>query len=463
MAISRAQLEQQIQRLADGGTADPLKTPEVVSETEVLEVEPEAPETTVDPMQAQINAMLAAMRPKTPEPLDFDKSYKNYAERLKPYFSQSTRPTFYDLASDIGAAMLSADPTAGAFRSAGIGFSNFNDRLRKSKESRIALDRQVGLQAMQMAMADEKSAKDYLNKIELERIKLANKPYDPIIYEVPTEDGGVKTVEVNPSNQFEVAAIRMISGAKQIKLPTSTVSVDSRVMPPSTREKRAGEALIELEERWIKDASTAVSQNQLTNQFMLQLARLGPEGWGRIATGTLPARQVLSELGVRADENLDDQQLALTLGTRIAMGLIGETKGAITEMEMRLFLAASPTLSSTYNGAMKQAAFLQRIANLNIKKAEDYNKAVAEGLLKDAETDSDKLRLAQGWELSWRQKPENQFLTAEERSELQALASQEPEAAKAFRESFFADMKTSPSVNTDLSSITIQKVPKSGE
>lgn len=463
MAISRAQLEQQIQRLADGGTVDPLKTPEVVSETEVLEVKPEAPETTVDPMQAQINAMLAAMKPKTPEPFDFDKSYKKYAERLKPYFSQSTRPTFYDLASDIGAAMLSADPRAGAFRSAGVGFSNFNDRLRKSKESRIALDRQVGLQAMQMAMADEKSAKDYLNKIELERVKLANKPYDPIIYEVPTEDGGVKTVEVNPSNQFEVAAIRMIPGAKQIKLPTSTVSVDSRVMPPSTLEKKAGEALIELEEAWIKDASTAVSQNQLTNQFMLQLARLGPEGWGRIAAGTLSARQVLSELGVRPDESLDDQQLALTLGTRIAMGLIGDTKGAITEMEMRLFLAASPTLSSTYKGALKQAAFLQRIANLNIKKAEDYNKAVAEGLLKDAETDSDKLRLAQGWELSWRQKPENQFLTAEERSELQALASQEPETAKAFRDSFFADMQTSPSVNTDLSDIAIQKAPKSGE
>lgn len=461
MATSKAQLERQILGLS--GEAPASSGPQVleVNPTEVVDIETGSP-AVKDPIQEQIDNMNSSLRPKA-EPFDFDKSYKKYAERLKPYFSQSTRPTFYDLASDIGAAMLSADPTAGAFRSAGVGFSNFNDRLRKSKESRIALDRQVGLQAMQMAMTDEKAAKDYLNKIELERIKLANKPYDPIIYEVPTEDGGVKTVEVNPSNQLEVAAIRMIPGAKQIKLPTSTVSVDSRVMPPSTLEKKAGEALIKLEETWIKDASTAVSQNQLTNQFMLQLARLGPEGWGRIATGTLPARQVLSELGVRPDESLDDQQLALTLGTRIAMGLIGDTKGAITEMEMRLFLAASPTLSSTYKGAMKQASFLQRIANLNIKKAEDYNKAVAEGLLKDAETDSDKLRLAQGWELSWRQKSENQFLTAEERSELQALALQEPKLAKAFRESFFADMQTSPSVNTDLSGINIQKVPKSGE
>jgi hypothetical protein len=414
----------------------------------------------IDETRRQLAALSGS---STRQPFDFGKSYEKYAERLKPFFSESTRPTFYDLASDLGAAMLSADPTAGVFRSAGIGFSNFNERLRKSEENRIALDRQVGLQAMQMAIADENSAKDYLNKIELERIKLANKPYDPLIYEVPTKDGGVRTVEVNPSNQFEVAAIRAIPGAKQIKLPTSKVSVDSRVMPLSTSEKKAGEALIELEGTWIEDASTAVSQNQLTNQFMLQLSRLGPEKWGRIEAGTLAARQVLSELGIRPDESISDQQLALTLGTRIAMGLIGDTKGAITEMEMRLFLAASPTLSSTYEGALKQAAFLQRIANLTIKKAEDYNDAVATGLLEGAETDYDKLRLAQGWELSWRQKSENQFLTQEERSELYAKALKEPIVAKALRESFFADMKTSSSVNTDITDIDIIKAPQSGE
>tara|TARA_R110001632_G_scaffold194870_1_gene316335 strand:- start:52 stop:789 length:738 start_codon:yes stop_codon:yes gene_type:complete len=243
----------------------------------------------------------------------------------------------------------------------------------------------------------------------------------------------------------------MVPGAEQIKLSTSSVSVDARPTPMATSDKKAGEALIALEGKWIEDASTAVSQNQLTNQFMLQLARLGEEGWGRIEAGTLSARQVLSELGLRSDTSLSDQQLALTLGTRIAMGLVGQTKGAITEMEMRLFLAASPTLSSTHDGALKQAAFLQRISNLTIKKAEDYNKAVAEGLLAEAETDSDKLRLAQGWELSWRQKANNQFLTAAERSELQSLAAKEPDASKAFRKDFFANMEGSSAMKTDFS------------
>ena len=450
MATSKAQLEQQILGLSEEVPASSGPQVLEVNPTEVVDIEAGSP-AAKDPIQEQIDSMNSSLRPKA-EPFDFDKRFEKYSERLKPYFSQSTRPTFYDLASDIGAAMLSADPRAGAFRSAGVGFSNFNDRLRKSKESRIAIDRQIGLQAMQMAMTDERAAKEFLDKKELEKIKLANKPYDPLIYEYPDPiTGETKRVEINPNNSYEVNAIRMVPGAEQIKLSTSSVSVDARPTPMATSDKKAGEALIALEGKWIEDASTAVSQNQLTNQFMLQLARLGEEGWGRIEAGTLSARQVLSELGLRSDTSLSDQQLALTLGTRIAMGLIGDTKGAITEMEMRLFLAASPTLSSTHGGALKQAAFLQRISNLTIKKAEDYNKAVAEGLLAEAETDSDKLRLAQGWELSWRQKADNQFLTAAERSELQALAEKEPVASKAFRKDFFANMEGSSEMKTDFS------------
>ena len=44
------------------------------------------------------------------------------------------------MASDLGAANLSADQNAGVFRSAGMGFYNFNDRLRKDYGSRLAFD-----------------------------------------------------------------------------------------------------------------------------------------------------------------------------------------------------------------------------------------------------------------------------------------------------------------------------------
>ena len=65
----------------------------------------------------------------------FSTRYDDYVSKLTPLFNAQPEPTgkqkFFDLASDIGAAMLSADPTAGAFRSAGAGFAAFNERQRK--------------------------------------------------------------------------------------------------------------------------------------------------------------------------------------------------------------------------------------------------------------------------------------------------------------------------------------------
>ena len=389
MAITREQLEEQIVGLSD----DPAE--EYGSGTGLKPLDTEQ---FVDPVQNQIDEMAKALQPK---PFDFDASFDKYSKRLAPYFSQSTRPTFYDMASDIGKAMLSADPTAGAFRSAGIGFSNFNERLRKDKESRIALDRQIGLQAMQMAMADERAATDYLNKLELERIKLAGKPYDPLIYEVPDPKTGESvTIEVDPRNPVEVAAIRRIPGATQIKLPDSQITIDSRTIPETTYDKESAKTLNELEKEWADEAKQGVSQNQLTSMFLYQLQKLGPDGFGVVEAGTLGARQILDDLGIVVDKTIPDQQLVNTLGTRIAMALVGQTKGAITEMEMRLFLSASPTLASTYEGALKQAALLQRIGNLNIRRAEDWNQAVQEGILDGAETASDRLRVARNSTIS---------------------------------------------------------------
>jgi len=462
MAISRVQLEQQIQNLEGGGAAG-IKAPLPPIDPNVqaaLDVDlsknrekfgmPSQQQEMIDSLNDQILSRAMPSTRATAAPFDFDKSFDKYSRRLTPFFSQSTRPTFYDMASDLGAAMLSADPTAGVFRSAGIGFSNFNERLRKDKESRLALDRQVGLQAMQMAMTDERAAQDFLNKTELERIKNSQKPYEPLIYEVPNpKTGELETVEVNPNNAMEVYTIRNTPGAKQIKLPTSSVTVDSRTLTQGQFDKDQGKNLAAMTKQWRENAAAGRSQTQLTNLFLVTLNKLGPEKWGKIQAGTLSGRQILSELGLRDDKSLDDQQVANTLGTRLAMSLIALTKGAITEMEMRLFIAASPSLTSTYDGALRQAAFLQRIADLNIKKSDDYSQAVSEGLLNGVESDQERLNRVTQWESKWYKQPSNQFLTKSEYAELQELAKKEPDAAIKLRQSFFDDDKNN--MNTDFS------------
>jgi len=462
MATSRSQLSEQIRKLQGGGT--PLGLPQDLQQSvgDVLAVDTNQLRADVGLESRELErlnelrAMLAQQGASTSasqaeEPFDFQASFDKYTQRLTPFFADSPRPTLFDLASDIGAAMLSADPTTGAFRSAGAGFANFNERLRKDRESRLALDRQLGLQAFKMAVADQKAARDYLNAVNLERIKTSQKPYDPLIYEVPDPKGGEpKIVEINPNNQLEVDLIRRTPGAKQIKLPDSQIQIDQRASTPSEFEKDQGRELSALLTQWREDAKAARDQTMLTNQFLAVINRLGPEGWGRLQAGTVSARSILQELGLRDDPNLGDQALASTLGTRLSMSLIALTKGAITEMEMRLFQAASPSLAQTYEGALKQAALLQRIANLSVKKAEDYATAASEGLLDGAETDDERLNRVTRWESEWFKK--NRFLTTDEEKELRELALKEPEAAKAFRMEFLQEQGE---LNTDLSDLDL--------
>jgi hypothetical protein len=328
--------------------------------------------------------------------------------------------------------MLSADPTTGAFTRAGIGFSNFADRMRKQKESDRLLNRQIGLEALKLANADEQAAKKYLNEKELLTIENESKPYDPLVYEVPNPEGGEPIqVRVDPRNPAQVAAIENTPGARQVKLPTSQVNVEAP-KPESTATKEAGKAFIEFENQIFQESKAANSASVITQAFLSLLTNLGEEGFGRIQSSTLGVRQLLDELGIRYDKNIDNQIMANTLGTRISMALVGQTKGAISNAEMILFLSASPTLASTHEGALRQAAFLQRISNLTIKKAEDWAKE-APAILKDIpiEDSERRLRAARAWELKWQRN--NPFLNDSERAELREAAKGESEKARLYR------------------------------
>ena len=65
------------------------------------------------------------------------------------------------------------------------------------------------------------------------------------------------------------------------------------------------------------------------------------------------------------------------MGLRIAMGLIGQTKGAISNAEMELFLAASPGLGMTKAGYMRLIGILHRINQKSIDMNDFINEKLA--------------------------------------------------------------------------------------
>jgi len=188
MAISRAQLEKQIQNLEVGGMAG-LKVPPPPIDPNVqavldVDLDQTRAELGIESRQQEINNLMkqaqraaransSASRSRLPgiEVPDFDDSFEKYQNQLRNVYGSRSRPSFYDMASTVGGAMLSADPTAGAFRSAGMGLAQFGKEQAALKEQRLQEDRAIGMKAFEMAKKDEDSARNLINEYELLKAK----------------------------------------------------------------------------------------------------------------------------------------------------------------------------------------------------------------------------------------------------------------------------------------------------
>ena len=159
--------------------------------------------------------------------------------------------------------------------------------------------------------------------------------------------------------------------------------------------------------------------------------RLGPEGYGPQEAFTLPIRKILVGVGLGGmvdDQKVGDQILMNQLGIGFAMAIVGQTKGAISNREMEMFLAASPVLTSSYNGFMKQLDYLDRIAERSEKFAIDYANKAAE--LEDSGISERKIkRKLDLCEAEWRGK--NPLFQEDEFNELAALSRGDKEALEA--------------------------------
>jgi hypothetical protein len=177
MSMTRAQLEEQIRGFQAGGQVDPFQgyltpappaagLPNPSPFRGYLEPETETEQERIDRLRKQAEEIIAkrqqealdAQREKRDEAFTY--GMERYKKQLAPLLSSSPRPTLFDLASDLGAAMLAAPADAGAFRSAGTGFAAFNERLRAHRQEKRQVDQQVALKAFELAKTDEKEAQD---------------------------------------------------------------------------------------------------------------------------------------------------------------------------------------------------------------------------------------------------------------------------------------------------------------
>ena len=414
MAIGRPQIPAEIDAFATGGIVTPSND-----------------------QFSQLGAMMTSrFQP-------FEQNVQKYQQRLAPYVYQAPRMNIYDFASELGAGLLSTPNTGGAsaFTGLGVGFNRVSDRLRNAREENAKARNQIGLQAAQLAMQDEQGALQFLQEYELKNLDYKNKRGDLITFEYTdpaTKQVVTQTVRDNIANDAIIEDLITTKGAVEVKSPSSVVNVGGT----NLRATKAIASQYASEDDILARERAGVSTIANVNEALAIAERIGPENFGPKAQMTLYGRKWLSSFGINdenADELLGDQLVLNQISMGFTMDIVSRTKGAISNREMELFIAASPGLGSNYNGFLKQANYLKRIGERDVAFSHAYNQKAEEleaQVDRGEVTDSQLTRKLRRFESDWYD--QNLIFSKDETEELKNIVSGRQGYAEEFDENVYA-------------------------
>ena len=358
---------------------------------------------------------------------DFETNVAKYQKRLEPYSYQAPKMGIFDLASELGAGLLSTPNTGGAsaYTGLGVGFTRFSDKLKQQETDNAKARQQLGLQAAQLAMQDEQKADEFLNQIALKTIDNANKDqsYIRIEYDEVDPDGNVvtkdKTLANILSNRAEIDDLFAKGGREVTKASTQINMPDPNA---GYGERKAIDAIAASSASYqAKANSSQATIDQVNLAYTLALrAKQSGGSFGPAAAYTLKMKEMIIGLGfgdlLDAPGAVPELKALNQLSMNFVMGIVSQTKGAISEREMDLFINASPTLGSTFEGFLTQLQLLEKLASRDKEFYKDYLDEMTR--LEDEEIFGKKQEnTLNKFKVNWSEK--NPLLTTEEESALQ--------------------------------------------
>tara|TARA_R110002012_G_scaffold25896_3_gene85101 strand:+ start:3135 stop:4682 length:1548 start_codon:yes stop_codon:yes gene_type:complete len=398
MAITRAQIPEQIDVFREGGSANSAMTLE-----ELLEAAKTLPRDEFDAISKQyIDANYPIPTPRTAEPNEvapvksdpytdlynemsslqptYDTSYQKYMQRLSQNAPQRPKMNIFDVASELGRGLLSTPNTGvgSAYQGLGVGFDNISQKIQADKKMYEDQRREIQMMATQLAMQDEQKAEEFLNQVALKRIEAANKDVDYITLEYDEVIGGETVTKRQriPDTQANAAIINDLyekNNAREIKPATTQINLPGG---STDADKAALNQMFKDQEAFGEKAEASNSTLDQVSQARLLAEEVGSEDFGPFSRATLQAREFVDGIGfgdlLEDPSKIAPQKALNQLSMSFTMGIVSQTKGAISDREMKLFIQASPTLGSTYEGYMKQLELLERLAARDSQFYQEY-------------------------------------------------------------------------------------------
>ena len=366
---------------------------------------------TMDDSLAELAALIERKK-------DFDTNRAKYEQRLGSVVEPTQPMDVFDAASALGRGLLETPNTGGASAYIGLaaGFNNLSDEVKKNEEQMRQERQQVAMKAMELAMTDEREAEKYLSDYNFELIKNANKKVEYQTIEYTNEKGDQVSERVKDNTEGNTYINDLMAKGMKVRIIGDYDVVDQRGESELSK-KTAASITDDFKQRKEKLRAATATQEQVGQAFQLA-QKIGPSGFGPTQRMLLPFREFAVEMGVGGMDKfkIGDQKALNQLSMNFTMGIVSMTKGAISDREMKLFIGASPTLGSTYDGFMSQLKLLDRLSIHDVKRQTDY-------LNEAARLDEQGLTSLQiqgklaTFDAEWRKN--NPFLTKEEEEFLQ--------------------------------------------
>jgi len=366
---------------------------------------------TMDDSLAELAALIERKK-------DFDTNRAKYEQRLGSVVEPTQPMDVFDAASAIGKGLLETPNTGGSSAYIGLaaGFNNLSDEVKENEERMRQERQQVAMKAMELAMTDEREAEKYLSDYNFELIKNANKKVEYQTIEYTNEKGDQVSERVKDNTEGNTYINDLMAKGMKVRIIGDYDVVDQRGESELSK-KTAASITDDFKQRKEKLRAATATQEQVGQAFQLA-QKIGPSGFGPTQRMLLPFREFAVEMGVGGMDKfkIGDQKALNQLSMNFTMGIVSMTKGAISDREMKLFIGASPTLGSTYDGFMSQLKLLDRLSIHDVKRQTDY-------LNEAARLDEQGLTSLQiqgklaTFDAEWRKK--NPFLTKEEEEFLQ--------------------------------------------
>jgi len=396
MAITRAQLPEQIDVFQNGGDAtlvEPLSVEQMIvygdplagsssANRKISDVDRTSPEieslssTTFDSIDTQANdltKMFSNLEGRNE--FDFSKSYNKYLDRLAPALSAPTKMSIFDFAAELGKG-LAATPNVGGtslYTGLSVGFTNVSDALRTRRENFEKERKAAQNMAIELALRDEQKAEEFLDEIALKMLDDTNSEIKTefISYIDPNTKERVERILDKQSQLFR-DIMADIETYKPMKINQPLMGGENKY---EVLDKNTANAITDQENTWQEEANASYPVLDKLAAAEAFASQLREEDFGNVAvTFGVPIKNIMTGLGfgdLIDQERLGTQIAVNSVGTGLAMGLISQTKGAISDREMGMFLAASATLGNSKSGFLKILALTRKIA----EKTVGYNDA----------------------------------------------------------------------------------------